>query len=791
MKYVLLYHNSKIPVGENWPERAFDESELSDRLARNPRAGVGLLLGPKSGVIDVECDSEEATAVFGQLFPDVRTPNYVAKRGGHFLFRWDDRLKNLTGAPKYKGLEFRLGTGDAHQSVAPPSIVDGVKREWVLSPKDCEFAPLPESVIQILLTLPPAPKRCKSSVEIPASRKAKVERLTRYCKRVGIELGGSWESNSLLFLEIQHCPFKGPESLRGAPVIIVFPDGGHTFKCFHPDCADKRWADIEAVYGPLYPRVALDHDLGRAVHESIGALKEDPDVLQRGVLVQVVHDAPRPKQCLHDHGSPQIRPISKATLRAKLTNCARFERWDKRAKKHVRCLPSDHVVEGVLSSPEFDGIPVVTGVVSCPILRPDGEIAAKRGYDPETGVYLDVNGSYPDLMKPQEAVKLLCDVICDFPFLSERDRASFIAQVVTLLSRYAFGGVVPFCLTDANRSGAGKGLLGDVTTMIYEGRPATRYSAPKNSEELRKVITTVVLSGVSYYLIDNIKGKFGGDEIEKALTAARWSDRLLGLNRKIDLPVHHVTLGTGNNCQLTGDMVRRTLYCRLESPEEDPSRRTGFSHNPLLDYVRTNRPALIMAALSIPAQFIQAKRPDQGLPPWGGFEQWSDLIRNSLVWAGLPDPDTRETLAAQVDDDSVLLRQVMEAWKQLGGPSTIRDAIVKAECGEAPALLAALEDLPGRDRNRALGNLLRHNRGRVMDQQKFERTDSKRPKWEVISIAEGGSPATAGADTRPGSLSKLSPALVRELSKLNAAQVRELSRQRALMLKEHSETATT
>jgi hypothetical protein len=95
-----------------------------------------------------------------------------------------------------------------------------------------------------------------------------------------------------------------------------------------------------------------------------------------------------------------------------------------------------------------------------------------------------------------------------------------------------------------------------------------------------------------------------------------------------------------------------------------------------------------------------------------------------------------------------------------------------------------LEDLPGRDKNRALGNLLRHNRGRVMDQQKFERTDSKRPKWEVISIAEGCSPATAGADTRLGDLFKLSPAELREFSKLSPALVRKLSSWRALTWKE-------
>ena len=396
--------------------------------------------------------------------------------------------------------------------------------------------------------------------------------------------------------------------------------------------------------------IAVQTDLERAVAESIRALAEDPDILQRGLLVHVVHDAKRPKQCKVDHGGPQIRPIPKATLRTKLTSNAHYAKWKKDG--YVECLPSDHIVDAVLAAPAYDGIPVVTGVVSCPILRPDGTIAAKRGYDPETGVWLDISGEFPDLMDPREAVELLGDVVCDFPFANGQHRAAWIAHPVTFVSRYSYGGRSPLFFVDGNRSGAGKGLLLDADTMIYEGRPATRYGFPKDQEELRKVITTIVMSGVAYHILDNVKGKLGGPILEKALTDARWSDRLLGVNRDIDLPITHITLATGNNCQLTSDMVRRTLYTRLESPLEDPSQCNEFRHKPLLDYVRDNRRRLIVAALSIPAQYIKAGRPDQGLPAWGGFQEWSDLVRNALVWAGLPDPDTRSTLATQVDDDT-------------------------------------------------------------------------------------------------------------------------------------------
>ena len=327
-------------------------------------------------------------------------------------------------------------------------------------------------------------------------------------------------------------------------------------------------------------------------------------------------------------------------------------------------------------------------------------------------------------MDPREAVELLAEVVCDFPFANEKHLAAWIAHPVTLVARYAFGGRAPLFFVDGNRSGAGKGMLLDADTMIYESRPATRYSYPTDQEELRKVITTIVMSGVAYHIIDNIKGKFGGGVIEKALTDARWSDRLLGVNRDIDLPINHITLATGNNCQLTSDMVRRTLYCRLESPLEDPSRRNDFKHKLLLDYVRENRRRLIMAALSIPAQYVKAGQPDQGLPAWGGFQEWSDLVRNALVWAGLPDPDTRSMLATQVDDDSASWRRSWTAGRGWRRSERRFTAPRSARAGFG----RCVEELPRKNRRHALGQLLKHHRGRVLNGRKFEKTDGKRPK---------------------------------------------------------------
>jgi hypothetical protein len=84
-----------------------------------------------------------------------------------------------------------------------------------------------------------------------------------------------------------------------------------------------------------------------------------------------------------------------------------------------------------------------------------------------------------------------------------------------------------------------------------------------------------------------------------------------------------------------------------------------------------------MAGLSIPAAYVAAGRPIQSLTPWGGFQGWSDLVRNSLVWAGLPDPgDTRQGLREKADDNTAMVHAILEAWPN--EPVTAADAIRKA-----------------------------------------------------------------------------------------------------------------
>lgn len=743
---VIIPPGEKGPKTKGWPDLRPSVEQVESALSRG--FNLGIILGERSGLIDLEIDGEQGEESYRKLLgEEPRTPCWKSARGRHRLHGYDERFGALGAKfthPDYPGLEFRIGAQDA-QSVIPPSVVDGFTREWDVDLADCEPAKLPESVIEKILALKaPVEQASYGHDEFNLGLQPLTEaKLVGWLRKNDIPFrveNGTADKAGKRLVKFPYCPIRGPKHDDGDATIFLNEDGSFAFSCFHAKCADKTFPDLEALYGPYSPPIIkVGPDIHRVAAEAIYALR-GADIYQRGgVLVEKTNEAPRPKLCLNDNGAPRFRQVPMPTLGLILSEHARWKQWNERSKEYVPCAPPQRIVSAVDAADDLPGIPVATGIVSAPVLRADGSILAEHGYDRLTGLYLNTDGNYPALMDPREAIDVLTDILADFPFESEAHRSGWIAALVTLLTRHAFPGPAPLFLFDANASRVGKGLLTDLLAIILEARKASRYTAPDRDDEMRKLITAIAISGAPYLMFDNLKGRFGGPAIEAAMTAGRWSDRILGVNKHVDLPLSLVWLATANNASLTVDMIGRTCHSRLNTALERPDQRTDFRHADLPSYAKSHRAKLAIAALSIPAAYIKAGRPDQHLPGWGGFEGWSDLVRSSLVWAGQPDPDTRTALAEQADDDTAILRQLMDGWQELGFPATVATALeclaTTTAAENYPTLREVVREIPG-DTARALGNMLKHFRGRVVGGRKFERTSHKIPKWQVVEAQQ-------------------------------------------------------
>ena len=144
----------KHPRIKSWQSNATaDETQIGEWFDKWPGSNLGIMLGPRSGIVDVEYDSEEGRITAQDLLGDCFTPSYKSQRSVHRLFQWSEALPNVDtddGIIKIKGLELRLGHRQkGFQSVFPPSThSSGVQYQWLegLSPGECELQEIPDEL---------------------------------------------------------------------------------------------------------------------------------------------------------------------------------------------------------------------------------------------------------------------------------------------------------------------------------------------------------------------------------------------------------------------------------------------------------------------------------------------------------------------------------------------------------------------------------------------------------------------------------------------------------------------
>ncbi len=360
--------------------------------------------------------------------------------------------------------------------------------------------------------------------------------------------------------------------------------------------------------------------------------------------------------------------------------------------------------------------PPITGVTECPVLRPDGSVCDTPGYDPVTRLYYL---PAPDLEVPpipeQPTSEDLADawgrleaLLQDFPFADGASGSNAIALMLTAVARPCIPGPTPLCLIDAPQAGTGKSLLVDVISHIATGRYAAMLTAPTREEEWRKQLTSVLLTGQTFVVIDNVTRDLDSGALSTALTSATISDRLLGHSRQIELPVRCTWAATGNNIRLGQDMPRRCYWVRLDARQSRPWQGRTFAIPDLREHVARERGALLAALLTIARAWYAAGRPSwPSLPIIGSFEPWCRIIGGMMRQAGdcsfLRNLDALHERAAEADNT---WEAFLRAWLDTLGTLeyTIRDLAAKLDPASIDCAQAMEEALPPElcDRNGAL-----------------------------------------------------------------------------------------
>lgn len=477
---------------------------------------------------------------------------------------------------------------------------------------------------------------------------------------------------------------------------------------------------------PQKPEMTISKDIRGMVDFAEEQLADLGDVYTRGRrLVHVVRDRSESHGLQLPDGTPVIAAIGRERLRELVNDAVT---WIAVRKKNGESVREETVVPPVIPATladrgEWIAIKPIEGVTDSPVLRPDGSVQDRYGYDRATKlIFTPTGASYPavKVMPTRHDAELalaeLTEPFNEFPFVAPSDRMAIVAIVLTLIGRAAIDGPTPMFAVRAPVPGSGKGLCLDAAAMIATGRAAPKRAAVTNDDELRKALFAYALEVPPIVVFDNAEGAIGSPVLAAALTTGTISDRMLGVSETRTASLRFVMAVTGNNLTFRGDLGRRVVPIDLDPRVEHAEDRTFRRAQPLLEYVRIHRPRLVVAALTILRAYYVAGRPPHGAPPKGSYEDWDRVVRGSIRFAGGADPlEGVQRIRLDGDDDLEKLRALLVAWDGVFGskPTTIAEAIKHA--GKEGALFDAFAVYcrSGSPESKPLAGAFRRLKGRI------------------------------------------------------------------------------
>ena len=397
--------------------------------------------------------------------------------------------------------------------------------------------------------------------------------------------------------------------------------------------------------------------VGQITTLSLRALHDNPGpfpLFQRGHdivhLSRVVSELTPRAGVVVPEGSYTISVSTVPYVAARLSEAARFRRPVRGRTgdfEYVAADPPQPVVAAIVAQRGNYGLPPLVGISTTPILRADGTLATRPGYDKASGYWLAFGrDEYPPIPdEPTEddarrALGVLSALLDEFPFEADDDRDDRVAALAAILTGVVRSSLptAPGFAIDKNASGVGGSYLASLVAAVSVGRELAASGVTDSEAEMEKRIHALLRSGAVGVIFDNVEVPLKGESLARLLSQERFGGRVLGATQNEEYPTRLLVLFNGINLTIHGDLVRRVVPIRLVSPLERPELRR-FARPDLLTEARRARPRYVAAALAVVRAYLAAGRPGQRqLAGMVGFERWNELVRGPLCWLLGVDP---------------------------------------------------------------------------------------------------------------------------------------------------------
>lgn len=522
----------------------------------------------------------------------------------------------------------------------------------------------------------------------------------------------------------------------GTPYIYSHAHWGQRFRLLRPAAILKMTAG----------------DMPNMLPKVLERLRMDAEVYERaGELVRLADG--------------ELVAVEPAWLQTYLETAFQFLRFDSRAKEW-RASDCPHAVAArVMANRGGWGVPKVAGLVSFPVMRPDGSVIERPGFDEATGLlFLDDAENRPT-PRPleREALRAALARIWEpfelFPFVDDLSRGVFLAALLTTVTRAALP-TAPGFLVRAHSPGTGKTLASECLMMIAGAR-ATALPLPENNpEEIEKRLFAKLLTGCAGLILDNLTGVIDNAAMCAMLTSAEPEGRILGRSKNARVVNRAFWILNGNNVSAAGDTFRRILPITLDANTETPETRR-FTFDPR-ELIRGRLDAYRADLLSVLLSYQAAGAPQVGKGSLGSFETWESLVRQAVCWliredltpAPMADPVEVLKLSRAEDPRRLQHAAMLRAWWVVFGsnPVEVREIakIVDADFigqnvshNELREIATEIGAPPGRRfDSRYFAGWLRRNAGVVVEGMRVDKAEgpgcARVQAWQVTALPESG-----------------------------------------------------
>lgn len=375
-----------------------------------------------------------------------------------------------------------------------------------------------------------------------------------------------------------------------------------------------------------------------------------------------------------ENGPAQIQNVTAAQLTAKIQYAyacyKEVDEKDSDGKKtgNKREIPALFPLEAskrAVDAPEaMVMLRPLAGITHTPMVRADGSILGRPGYDPESrflflpgpGVRVPEVPEEPDEGEVNHAVSVLAEMTEGFPWDTDDDRANYIGMLLTPLLRLITPPAYKLFGITAHQPGSGKTLLADVARIIHGG--VLRSEMPDKEYEVKQmIVATLVGTSAPVVHVDNVSGVLRSAFLAGILTAdGELSERELGNNSGVlSYRNDRLWVVTGNNLSLGGDLVRRTVVINIDPNMANPETRE-FAIADLKGWASENRNRLLWALLVMVRAWVAAGRPLAARKQSDSFATWEASVAGILAVCGVPgvfDAESGKKAASGGDDDGL------------------------------------------------------------------------------------------------------------------------------------------